>query len=56
MAEFYAVVQWTSSKVTSMGIIAESECLKGDFEMGASIEAAYRSDTYNAKIMFIGGK
>ncbi|KAJ8018424.1 hypothetical protein HOLleu_43598 [Holothuria leucospilota] len=54
MAECYAVVQWTSAKVTSLGIIAESECQSGEFEVGASIQANYRSSVYEAKILFIG--
>lgn len=56
MTEMYAVVQWTSAKVTSLGIICESECQTGQFEIGEAITALYRKSQFEAKILFIGGE
>lgn len=52
----YAVVRWTGSMVTSMGIIAESDCTQGNFEVGSAVTALYRNSCYEAKILFIGGE
>ena len=56
--EKYALVKWkTSSKVTSLGIVAESEVMEGDFDVGSGIKALYLGErSYDAVILNIGGK
>ncbi|XP_071850846.1 uncharacterized protein [Apostichopus japonicus] len=54
MENMYAVVRWTSSRVTSMGLIAETDVKCGSFEVGATVTATYRNSPYDAKILFIG--
>ncbi|PIK59828.1 hypothetical protein BSL78_03283 [Apostichopus japonicus] len=50
----YAVVRWTSSTVTSIGLTAETDVKCGSFEVGATVTATYRNSPYDAKMLFIG--